>query len=192
MSSLQIVCRDFPLTPAIRTSIGRHAARLEKLYRRVQRCEVTIASPHRNKHKGRIFHVSIRIDVPGHTLSVSREAEEDPTHQTLHFALRDAFLALGRRLEDQVDERRGFVKTLEQRPLGTVLRTFPDRDFGFLADEDGREIYFHRNALKGLRLEALEPGTQVRYEAEDGIEGPQAVFVRAKRRARRGGTAAAA
>jgi cold shock CspA family protein len=46
-----------------------------------------------------------------------------------------------------------------------------------LVTADGREIYFHRNALVGGSFDALEEGTEVRFAEVDGEKGPQASTV---------------
>ncbi|MGZ6290208.1 MAG: HPF/RaiA family ribosome-associated protein [Bdellovibrionota bacterium] len=178
MAELQIISRDFRLTPALRTYIRKYADKLETFNERILRCEVTISAPHRNKRKGKIYHVSIRVQVPGPDVVVNREAEEDPSHQDLRLAIHDAFRVLDRRLEDQVRKLRGDVKRLEPTTLhGLVLSVYPDLDHGFLETANGREVYFHRNSVKGTSLEQLKEGTPVRFQVEQGDEGPQATVV---------------
>ncbi|MGZ3737895.1 MAG: HPF/RaiA family ribosome-associated protein [Bdellovibrionota bacterium] len=193
MIPLQIVSRDFRLTPSIRTEIKKRVAKLEAFYRRIQKCIVTLSLPHRHQRKGRIFHISIRLMVPGKELVVNREAEEDFSHEKFLLALHDAFKALDRRLEDLVREKRGFVKTLEEHPAlqGYVTQVFPDQDYGLLTSEDGLEVYFHRNSLKGVSLDRLEKGQPVQFQVEEGVKGPQATFVRKAGKARRASAKAA-
>ena len=65
----------------------------------------------------------------------------------IYVAVRDAFDAAGRRLEDYVRRKRHDVKTLESMPHGKVSSLFPEESYGFLKTLDGREIYFHRNGV---------------------------------------------
>lgn len=65
---------------------------------------------------------------------------------------------------------------------GTIARLVPDRGFGFIRADDGREFFFHRAALHATRFEALAPGTAVDFQVgqEPGDrpdEGPRAVSV---------------
>jgi len=47
---------------------------------------------------------------------------------------------------------------------------------GFIEGGDGREVYFHRNAvLEGF--DGLQVGSEVRFAEEQGVEGPQASTV---------------
>ena len=56
--------------------------------------------------------------------------------------------------------------------------SFREGDYGFIEDQEGAEIYFHANALKNGKFEKLEPGTEVKFSAEKGEKGLQAVWVR--------------
>jgi ribosomal subunit interface protein len=180
MIPLQIVARDFSLTPAIRSEVMSHVDKLERFYHRVQSCEVTISIPHRRRRKGKIYHVAIRIQIPGSEIVVNREAEEDFSHENLRLALHDAFRSLDRRLEDRVHEMRGFVKVREEsgQEHGIVNQIFPEQDYGLLQTDGGDEVYFHRNSLKGATLEKLKEGTAVCFQIEEGEKGPQATFVK--------------
>jgi cold shock CspA family protein len=47
---------------------------------------------------------------------------------------------------------------------GKIASIETDRDFGFITpDEEGGEIYFHRNALHGADFDELEPGVAVEF-----------------------------
>jgi cold shock CspA family protein len=61
---------------------------------------------------------------------------------------------------------------------GVVVRLFRDEGFGFIKSMEGREIYFHRNSLVENDFDRLEIGTGVRWDEEEGEEGPQATSVR--------------
>jgi len=53
-----------------------------------------------------------------------------------------------------------------------------DRGYGFITTEDGKDIFFHRTALRGLRFDSLKEGQSVEFEVETGPKGPRAVDVR--------------
>jgi cold shock CspA family protein len=71
----------------------------------------------------------------------------------------------------------GQVKTHEEAPRGRVTRLFPEEGYGFLEAADGREIYFHRNALVNGDFDRLSVGRDVRYFEREGEKGPQASTV---------------
>ena len=101
-----ITFKDFPPSDAVRERISDHVAKLEHVYPRITRCEVAIEQPHRHHHVGRRFHVRIRLTVPGAELVASTDPARDGAHEDVYVALRDAFLAVRRQLEDHVDRLR--------------------------------------------------------------------------------------
>ena len=64
---------------------------------------------------------------------------------------------------------------------GIIKRLMRDRGYGFIATEDGKDIFFHRTALRGLRFDSLKEGQSVEFELETGPKGPRAVEVRLKK-----------
>ena len=104
---LQITSRDFVLTEAIETRIRKHAAALETYFDRLTGCHVVLDAPAVKHHrKGGPFEVRILMHVPGTELTINRQHGED-----LSIAVRDAFAAAKRKLENYVRELRGQVKT---------------------------------------------------------------------------------
>ncbi len=63
---------------------------------------------------------------------------------------------------------------------GTVKRLIKERGFGFISAEDGSEVFFHLSSLEGLDFDALEEGTSVDFDLENGPRGPRAKSVRAE------------
>jgi cold shock CspA family protein len=70
------------------------------------------------------------------------------------------------------------VKAHEVPPHGRIASLVPERDHGFIAASDGREIYFHRNSLASARLEDLHVGQEVRFSEASGGKAPRATSVR--------------
>ncbi len=154
-----------------------HAERLERSYPRITSCRVTIGRPHRRGRKGALWSVRIDITVPGAELVVNREHRFDHAHENPYVALRDAFLAARRQLDAYGARQRGREKHHEPMPVGRIARLLPDFDGGFIEAPDGREIFFHRHAVLEADFEDLQPGDEVRFAEEDGIDGPQASSV---------------
>lgn len=63
---------------------------------------------------------------------------------------------------------------------GTVKKVVADRGFGFIAAEDAKEYFFHRNSLDAsLDFDRLVGGERVMFEVEASPKGPRADQVRA-------------
>lgn len=63
---------------------------------------------------------------------------------------------------------------------GTVKRVISDRGFGFIAGEDGKEYFFHRDGVEAsLDFDRLVGGETVSFETERGPKGDRAVRVQA-------------
>lgn len=92
-------------------------------------------------------------------------------------AIRDAFDAARRQLEDHARRHRRQVKVHAAAPRGRIARLDYGKDCGFIETPDGREIYFHRNSLLNADFARLEVGDVVRFHEEAGEQGPQASTV---------------
>jgi ribosome-associated translation inhibitor RaiA len=110
MIETKVTCRGFSRTESIHAQVSHQVEKLEKFYKRISRCEVTVELCHRHKRLGQIFHVQIVMRIPNKDIAISREPERDQSHEDFSVALRDAFRCARRKLEDQVRIERGFVK----------------------------------------------------------------------------------
>ncbi len=177
-SPLQITFRGVSPSEAIETKVRERAARLERHYDHIIGCRVVIEATHHRQHQGTIYNVRIDLTVPGGELVVNRESAENHAHEDLYVAIRDAFDAARRRLEDHGRRQRGAVKVHEARPLGEVCRLFAKEAYGFIKTPDGRELYFHRNSVLDDGFDQLAIGSGVEFAEELGEQGPQASTVR--------------
>jgi ribosomal subunit interface protein len=108
---LQIAFRNMPRSDALDAHIRQKAAKLEILQPRITSCRVTVEEIAKHQHQGRQFRIHIDVRVPGHQeLVVNRDHDEDP-----YVALRDAFDAMARQLEDTARDPRGAATVPEVR-----------------------------------------------------------------------------
>ncbi|OGI43434.1 MAG: 30S ribosomal protein S30 [Candidatus Muproteobacteria bacterium RBG_16_64_11] len=166
---LQITLRDMPPSEAVETRIREKAQKLDSFYDRIMSCRVVVESPQRHQHQGKLHSVRIDLSVPGAELVVNRVQHED-----IYVAIRDAFNAIGRKLEDYARRQRGDVKIHDAPGHGRVTKIFPSQGYGFIETPDRRELYFNRNSVVEPEFEQLEIGAEVSYVEEQGKEGPQA------------------
>lgn len=61
---------------------------------------------------------------------------------------------------------------------GTVKRLVSDKGFGFIADESGKESFFHQSVLQRGEFDTLQEGTAVTFDKGVGPKGPRAEDVR--------------
>jgi len=107
---LQITCRDIEHSEALEAHIRGKAEKLEEFFKHITSCRVVVEVPHKHHHQGKQFNVRIDIGVPGSEIVVNRDHAED-----VYVALRDAFDAAKRQLEDYARKIRGDIKTHEPR-----------------------------------------------------------------------------
>lgn len=161
-------------TPALDEFIRGWVAKLEHVYDRIERCDVVVERPHQHHHQGQRVRVRVTVVVPGPDIVVSQDHDLDASHEDAYVALRDAFHAARRQLEDHARRLRQDVKTHVEPEHGCVTYLDAEGEWGYLESE-GRQVYFHRNSVLGA--ERLEIGDEVRFMEERGAKGPQASSV---------------
>ncbi|MBI1422397.1 MAG: 30S ribosomal protein S30 [Gammaproteobacteria bacterium] len=174
---LQITYRDMPPSEAVDASIRERAQKLEIFADNITSCRVVIEAPHKHHHKGQLFSIHIDITLPGHEIAVSRQPDKNHAHEDIYVAIRDAFDAARRQLEDYNRRYHGNVKLHQPEPHGQILVLNPEQNFGIIKTPDGREIYFHRNSIINADFDQLAPGMSVHFTESNGDQGPQASTV---------------
>lgn len=117
-SPLQITIRDMEHSEALETHIRAKAEKLEEFFSHITSCRVLIEVPHKHHRQGKQFNVRLDIGVPGGEIAVNRDHAED-----VYVALRDAFDAAKRKLEDYARKLRGDIKTHEPKRTSEIADT---------------------------------------------------------------------
>jgi cold shock CspA family protein len=175
---LQVAFHNMEHSDAVEALAREKAAKLDEFCDHIMGGRVVIEVPHRHHHDGNQYLVRIDLTVPGEEIAVNREPSPHIEYRALDVALRDAFDTARRLLQDYVRRRRGQVKHHEGVAHARVARLFPTEGYGFLETPDGREVYFHRNAVLHAAFDRLELGTEVTFAEEEGKRGPQASTVK--------------
>ena len=166
---LQITVRHMPRSDALEARIRDQAAKLDEFHPHLMSCRVTVEEKGRHQKQGRQFQVRIDARVPGREIVANRDHDED-----VYVALRDAFAAVTRQLEEEVRVTRGHVKVHEVPQHGRVARLIADEGYGFIATPDGRELYFSRENVVHHAFEHLVVGAVVQFIEGLGDQGLQA------------------
>jgi ribosomal subunit interface protein len=180
---LQIAFHNLDCSEAMKELIEERVAWLERYYDRITGCRVVVEAPHKHHRQGNLYQVRIDLTVPGAELVVNHEPPRHPESrarfQDLAATIRHTSDSARRKLEEYVRRHRNEVKSHETLPHARVSQFFGDEGYGFLMTADGREVYFHRNAVLNGDFNELAVGSEVAFAEEAGDKGPQASTVRA-------------
>jgi hypothetical protein len=192
----QITFRGLAHDDTLEADVRERIAWLEQFYTGIVRCRVVVERPYRHRHDGRLFHVGVELTVPdGPPIVVSHEPsrhgglkdveadahrkEDDiaAVHRHASVAIREAFDAARRRLEDFAREQRGAVKTHDAPIHGDVVELQTADGRGVIQAGEGR-FPFDRASVLDDAFDRLTIGTRVAFVEEPGEEGPHATTVR--------------
>jgi len=104
---LQITFRQMAPSPAVEAHIRKRADALERYFDRIMGCRVVVEASARSQRKGKLYHVRVDLTVPGREIVVKRDPPEHHAHEDILVAVRDAFDAARRQLEDHARAARG-------------------------------------------------------------------------------------
>lgn len=107
---LEITFRGIPHSDAVEARIREKAAKLEQHCHNITSCRVAVEAEHHHQHHGNLYKIRLDIAVPNKHIVVSRDHHDKQSHEDIYVALRDAFQAAGRQLEEYSRIQRGEVK----------------------------------------------------------------------------------
>jgi ribosomal subunit interface protein len=108
---------DSARSEAVEAKIQARADRLARFSDEIHQCDVWLESPHGHHRKGPLYGIRIRLTVPGEEITIELQPETDD----VYVAIREAFDAARRKLEDYERRRRGQLKAHPRAP-GDVSR----------------------------------------------------------------------
>lgn len=172
---LQVVFRNMESSASVEAKVRERADQLERIYDHIMSCRVVVEAHHKHHHTGNLYHARIDLKVPDAEIVASRDPGEHHAHEDVYVAVRDAFDAVRRQLEDYARRQRGDVKSHDVPPHGRIAELHLDN--GKIEAVDGRLVYFHRNSVIDADFDKLAVGAEVRFVEEVGELGPQASTV---------------
>ena len=96
---LQITYRDIPHSDALDSHIRDKAQKLDQHFPGLIGCRVVVEQSARHQQQGNPYRIHLDLTVPGSEIVVDRKENED-----VYVALRDAFDAAKRQLEEYVQQ----------------------------------------------------------------------------------------
>jgi ribosome-associated translation inhibitor RaiA len=117
---LQITFRGMAPSPALEARIRVLASRLERFSDHIRRCHVIVQTLAHHERHGFLYDFRIDITVPEGEIAIRHAHPADRSHEDPYVALRDAFRAARRKLEDYERKRRHQVKSRSQPVHGRI------------------------------------------------------------------------
>jgi ribosome-associated translation inhibitor RaiA len=105
-------------SPALETVIRERAEKLERYSGDIVSIRVSVEGPPRHSQHGGLYAVSVDLRFAGGEVVASRHPAARVEHEDIRLAVRDAFRAARRQLQDRVRKRDGRVKTHQSRESG--------------------------------------------------------------------------
>jgi len=107
---LQITFRHMDPSPALEARIRRKAGELDQFFGRITSCRVVVECRHRHHQQGKLFEVRVDLMLPGSQPVAGHNHAVDHAHEDAYAAVRDAFDAARRQVEDHVRATRDETK----------------------------------------------------------------------------------
>jgi cold shock CspA family protein len=192
---VQVTFRNIEDHTGLDAYVQKEAAKLERFFNRISSCRVMVERPQKAASSN-TYHVRIDLGVPNEELVVKhvpslhatledlqtqksrREARSVLARKTPKRAIHEAFQEMARQLQDYACRQNRTVKTKQHIAEGVVQEVLPEKGFGILETDDGRELYFHQASVLGAHFRQLRVGSKVKFAEEAGEKGPQASTVR--------------
>ena len=119
---LQITFHSLQRSDAIAGHVRNRARKLEKFFDRIHFCRVAIEAPHHHRTKGNEYRVRVEVSVPGQQLVVTRGDGDHGAYGDVYAAIRDAFDAMRRQLEDYAALLRHNARTAQVAEMQPVAQ----------------------------------------------------------------------
>jgi len=175
----EIVYHDVERSEWVENYILERMRRLDKFAQGITRCHVTLTREQGSRQKGNRYSVMVEVRIPPqHDLAIKKEKEIREMRTQLPAVINLAFAAIERQLKKTAALRRYEQKDHNDKQSRGIVEQLLADGYGFIRTvDDNRQFYFHRNSVLHEGFERLAIGTEVRFSAEEGEQGPQASSV---------------
>ncbi len=173
---LQVEARNLEIRKAWHDKIDEVKTRLDRHHAGfIHHLRVTVEGTYSHREGG--YEVRLVASIPNDTVVVKRKGEK-----VIPLVV-DAFNTLGLQLKELQRKKRQSFKVQPEAAAGVssegvVKSVFPYESYGFIVTPQGKEIYFHENALKDVSMNQLSEGDGVKFGEAEGDKGPCAAWVR--------------
>ena len=114
-TALDIHFHGLEKSDAVEAKVAEKVAKLQRHFARMTACRVVLEAPQRNTAKAKVFRVKIEISVPSGTpIVINHQREGSSAHEDLPLAIRDAFEAAMRQVDETGDRRAGRARRTER------------------------------------------------------------------------------
>mgnify|MGYP001226932770 FL=1 len=172
--NLEIESRNIAMTPRWKHEIEARMADLQHVHGDIIHGRVTLTKNRHHKKLAKVAEALVLVTIPRRRTITAHKVDK-----TFEEAIRSAFNAVAIELRKFREKRANKVVRTEPLPeqRGVVSKLFPRQGYGFILKDGGGEVYFHKNAVKGIPFKDLEDGLEVLFTAEPGEKGLQATVV---------------
>lgn len=108
---VSVTLEGLPASAALTADIDKHARRMLRFAPRLMACHVTVRRSEHRHRTGNRFAVHVHASLPGADIDAGSHADPEHGHEDPHVAVRDAFAALQRQLQDAVGIARAETRT---------------------------------------------------------------------------------
>ena len=120
---LHVSFHNLDHSDAIEAHIRAEAEKLDKFFDRITACHVVVEAPYRHQRKGKLYRVAVDVIVPGVEMATTRSHAKNAAHADPQIAVRDAFRAARRRVQDHARRRRATAGAAKRSAIKTAIRT---------------------------------------------------------------------
>ena len=136
MFSINVTIRDTPKSHFLEDYIFKKTLKLNHYHQPIIKCRVVVDMPQKHKHQGKLFRVSIELNVRGKELVVNRKLDED-----VYIAAGQAFNAIERKLEHYAHRQINYVRKRKQAVASNNFIRLNKRHSNDISSKEYDEFY---------------------------------------------------